>query len=202
MHIQGYASESMRYMIYYFIYEACDSCRPWILGANHSQACFIKRTEMTHAHARTHTTTLLVTTERGAGRGEAHQPPQPRHEQKRSTAHCTGSQQTSQGTVSVWIRAWRRAAGPEGRAFCTSVDSWEVCLRGGGGRGRGRAGGPNITHWMPLWDVIDPFLLLTGGNLHDRPAKSVTVGSLKRMKQSSQMTDTVKDVNTKPWNLL
>lgn len=107
------------------------------------------------------------------------------------------------------MRAWRRAAGPEGRAFCTGVRQLRGLSERGRragrrrrwGRGRGRAGS-NITHWMPLWDVIDPFLLLTGGNLHDRPAKSVTVGSLKRMKQSSQMTDTVEDVNTKPWNLL
>lgn len=52
---------------------------------------------------------------------------------------------------------------------------------------------------MPLWDVIDPFLLLTGGNLHNQPAKSVTVGRLRIMKQSSQIQQ---DVNTKPWILL
>lgn len=29
-----------------------------------------------------------------------------------------------------------------------------------------------VTHWVSLWDVIDPFLLLTGGNLHNWPMKS------------------------------
>lgn len=56
--------------------------------------------------------------------------------------------------------------------------------------------GANITHWMPLWDVIDPFLLLTGGNLHNRPAESVTVGSFKIMRQSSHITDTVQEHKT------
>lgn len=37
---------------------------------------------------------------------------------------------------------------------------------------RGRLGRHEVTHWVSLWDVIDPFLLLTGGNLHNRPAHS------------------------------
>lgn len=55
-----------------------------------------------------------------------------------------------------------------------------------GGRGGGTRAN-NVTHWVSLWDVIDPFLLLTGGNLHNRadgvreqPREPVTSGFIKQ----------------------
>lgn len=51
-------------------------------------------------------------------------------------------------------------------------------LRGLSERGRQAEGGwwdtgkHTVTHWVSLWDVIDPFLLLTGGNLHNQPIES------------------------------
>lgn len=61
---------------------------------------------------------------------------------KRSTAHCTGSQQTSQGTVSVSITAWNMAEGPERREasrYSLSTSVMVGQLRGLSERGR-RAG--------------------------------------------------------------
>lgn len=40
------------------------------------------------------------------------------------------------------------------------------------GGGRSDTGIHTVTHWVSLWDVIDPFLLLTGGNLYNRPIDS------------------------------
>lgn len=52
--------------------------------------------------------------------------------------------------------------------------------------GRRHAGKHTVTHWVSLWDVINPLLLLTGGNLYNQPIKSeeprmsVTSGLIKQ----------------------
>lgn len=171
MHIQGYMLKSMKYMAYYFIYEI------WFMQAmNSMNKPQLDMLHQAHSHARYSSSPLSM--------GQ---------EQMRHTSHGTSTEKHStlhwvpanlSGTVSLSVAAWRVAEGSP----WTEAPRWGLCtrvnvgqLRGLSERGRWAGGwhGANITHWMPLWDVIDPFLLLTGGNLHNRPAKPVTVGSFK-----------------------
>lgn len=173
---------------------------------------------------RTSTRDIPVNHQGQAPRGtrrKRHQPPQLQHkqEEKHSTRHeSTGSQQTSQGTRHTGSQFGRTGSGitakselPKRRGKRRGEALHPVLmlgqLRGLSERGRQAGGGwgvtrgkCTITHWVSLWDVIDPFLLLTGGNLHSRSVNQ-TAGYLRQWNSlytSTQRCCGMLDADTSP----